>query len=214
MLTASTVEAGARTLLNELVANFWTPADMTEWVRLAANDISNRTFCVEETEDVSLVTATQMYTPIRNFLKVQDVLYTNIFTSLKRAAGKMIGFQTAVPNGPPEYFFEFAGKVWFFPKPSSVENTHIMTLMLAVETSDITKIPSRYLLSAILFVTAMGLLKERNNARATQVFSWYISTLQSDVQNIILPKGEPPALDTYNLRQTAIVYQQPNTAAK
>jgi hypothetical protein len=214
MLTASTVEVGARTLLNELVANFWTPADMTSWIQLAANDISNRTFCVEETEDVSLVTATQTYMPARNFLKVQDVLYTNIFTSLKRAAGKMMGVQTAVPTGPPEYFFEFAGKVWFFPVPTTLENAHIMTLMLAIETNDITKIPSRYHLSAILFVTAMGLLKERNNNRATQIFSWYISTLQSDVQNVILPKGDPPALDTYSLKQTATVYQQPNTAAK
>jgi hypothetical protein len=209
MLTASTVEAGARTLLNELVANFWTPADMASWIQLAANDISNRTFCVEETEDVSLVTATQTYTPVRNFLKVQDILYTNIFTSLKRASGKMIGTQTAVPSGPPEYFFEFAGKVWFFPVPTTLENAHVMTLMLAIETNDITKIPSRYGLSAILFVTAMGLMKERNNNRATQVFSWYISTLQSDVQNVILPKGDPPALDAYNLRQTAVIPQQP-----
>jgi len=205
MLVANSIRDGARRLLNELVPSFWLADDITEWTTQAAYDISTRTLCVEDTDTVTILTNIQAYTPAKVFLKIQNVFYIDGGVSLKRITPPMQGFQTAKPTGPPELFFDFAMKLWIVPKPTVTEAGDTMTLFLAVESGDITKIPTRYYFPAVLFVTMSALIKERQYTKALQLYNLYMASITVDVQNLLIPRLSVPALDEYSIKQSNVV---------
>ena len=207
MLVANSIRDGARRLLNEITPSFWLATDITDWVSQAAYDISTRTLCVEDTDSVTIVANIQNYTPTKTFLRIQNVYYINGGISLRRITPIMQGYQTAKPSGPPELYYDFAMQLWIVPKPTLAEQGGIMTLFLAVESGDITKIPTRYYFPAVLFVTMSALIKERQYTKALQLYNLYMASITVDVQNILIPRLNVPALDEYSIKQTNTVAQ-------
>jgi hypothetical protein len=202
------VKTAARRLLNEQYASFWLDTDLEDWVTQAAYDISTRTYSVETVDYISLLTGIDSYTPATAFLRVDNIYYAAAGKTLRKTTPLMRGFQTAIPTGPPEYFYDYASKIWLFPTPTLAENGQILTAFFAKETNDITLISGRFYMSAVIFVVAMGLIKERQTTKALQMFNLYIASLSTDISNLLTQKFGAPALDSYNLKQTEV---QPGT---
>lgn len=189
-LVKATIHAKARALLNELIAGFWTDAQINEWIDDAALDISSKTYCYETMDLITLATSTQLYDLATNCLKILGLVYSN--KGLDRITPWMEGKQTAIVSGEPEYFYEFANKVGLVPVPTSTENGHTITRFNACSTNDITNIPLKFQIPAVLFVTAMGLLKERQYGKAGQLLQLYTSILGVDRSEIEIEKTEQP----------------------
>lgn len=205
MLIAADITTGARILLNEMVEAFWYDTDFTEWLKNAALDISAKTLCYEVTEDISLVTSTQEYNVTTEYLKIHGARYNNEPRGLLRYSPWMEGIQEVPIAGPPKYYYEFARKFGVSPKPTVSENGHIVTIYCSSSTSDITKIYDKYRTAAILYVTGMGLLKERQYLKSTQIFATYEGNISFDRQDNFPVKIAPPPLDTYVIRPSVQV---------
>jgi len=198
-LTKSMIRDRARILLNEIVEGFWLNTQLESWVDDAAVDISTKTYCYEVSTPLTLTATTQMYTVATDYLKLIGVIYGS--KGLKQATPQMEGLQTAVATGPPEYFFDITDKIGFFPVPTVTENATIATVYYSKVTEDITNIPTKFKTPAVLFVTFMGLLKEKQYARAGQLYQLYLQALNLDKgevtqENIV----QPPPQNQYILK--------------
>lgn len=208
MLVSADVTAAARILLNELTAGFWLASDFVEFLKQAAIDISARTLCYEQKEVFTLATGTQEYAiTTANYLKVLGIRYNNTLTGLYRIPPWLEGLQEVSIDGAPKYYYDFDNNLGVIPKPTATQNGHTLTAFLAVVTSDITSIPDRFRMPAILFAVMLGLIKERQYSKALQLFQLYQLLLSSDRAEVLTPKVEPPPLDTYTLKAVTSVPQ-------
>ena len=189
-LVKVTIHTKARALLNEIIEGFWLNTEIDGWIDDAALDISAKTYCYEVSASVTLATTTQLYSLPADCIKALGAIYVN--KGLKRIVPWMEGLQTAVVSGPPEYFFEITEKIGFVPYPTLAENATTVTLYYAKSTNDITKIPSKFQVPAILFVVMMGLLKERQYAKAGQILQVYTALLDLDRGEVEVEKVEQP----------------------
>ena len=200
MLVKATIRDKARILLNELVAGFWTDAQLEGFIDDAAIDISTKTYCYEQSHTVTLSTGIQTYTPsISDIVKTLGAIYAS--KGLKEATPWMEGIETAVPTGVPKYYFEIISKIGFFPVPTVTENGTIVTVYCAITTSDITKIPLKFQVPAILYTVYMGLLKQRQYTKASQLFQNYTDSLNVDRLEVTREKIiEPPPQNHHILK--------------
>lgn len=207
-LVIANVTAAARILLNETSPVFWLASDLTEFITQAALDISARSLCVEATENITLTDGVQDY-PIATstYLRILGAKYVNGPKGLFRMSPWMEGINEVTLTGEPKYFYDYAFTFSIAPIPSSSVSGHIVKLFLAVSTNDLTIIPDKYYVPAVLFVTAMGLVKEKQYAKAGQLMNLYSSLLSFDRQDNVMPKLSPPPTDTYILKASAGVPQ-------
>jgi hypothetical protein len=198
-LTKSMVRDRARVLLNELVEGFWLNSQLEDWVDDSAIDISTKTHCYEVSGAVTLLTGVQTYSITVDYLKIIGVIYNN--KGLKKATPQMEGLQTAVVTGPPEYFFDITDKLGFFPIPTATENSTVATVYFSKVTDNIVNIPLKFKTQAVLFVVFMGLLKERQYAKAGQLYQLYVQSLNLDKAEIAQENTEqPPPQNQYVLK--------------
>ena len=198
-LIKSTIRDRARVLLNEIVEGFWLNSELEQFIDDAAIDISTKTYCYELSKSVTMSTSTQLYTVSTDCLKILGAVYAN--KGLKRSAVYMEGLQTAVVSGAPEYFFEIINKLGLIPVPSSSENSKVITVYYAETTNNIRNIPLKFQISAVLYTIFMGLLKERQYAKAGQLYATYTTSLNLDKVEVTSEKLDvPPAQDHYILK--------------
>lgn len=189
-LSKTTVRDRARVLLNELIEGFWIDDEMDAWIEEAAIDISAKTLCYDNYDTFLLVDGTALYTKPTDYLKLLGVVYDN--HGLKRSLPWMQGLQTAVVDGPPEYFFEISTKIGLHPIPTVNEHNDVVTIYFATTTSLISNIPVKFQTPAVMFTTCMGLLKERQYAKAMQLYTLYLSALSSDRVDVVNEKVDTP----------------------
>jgi len=201
MLVKATIRDRARKLLNESNEGFWLNSDLEAWCDDAAIDISTRTYCYEQSATVTLATNIQTYTAPTDAVKLLDLIYAH--KGLIRTTPRMEGIQTAVPTGPPKYYFEVASKIGVFPVPTVTENNTTVIVYYAKTTDMITNIPLKFQVPAVLFVVHMGLAKEKQYTKSGQAFQLYLSALNVERTEIVSEKiMTPPAQDQYILKLT------------
>jgi len=198
-LIKSEIRNGARILLNEIIEGFWLNSQLETWVDIAAIDISTKTNSYAQTVDITLKTDIQTYDVADNYLKVLGAIYNH--QGLKKTTPWMEGLQTAVQVGSPEYYFDIVEQVGFFPVPTTTDNNKLIKVYYAAVTNDIRNIQLKFKLAAILFVTSMGLMKERQYAKAGQAYQVYAQSLNIDLLNVQRENIDtPPSTDKYTLK--------------
>jgi hypothetical protein len=190
-LTKSIIRDRARALLDEAVAGFWSNTELENWIDDAAIDISTKTYCCEVSGSVTLATGVQIYNVSTDYIKILGAVYAS--EGLKQITPWMTGLQYAVSTGAPKYFFDIIDKVGFYPVPTTTENGTIVTVYYAQVTSNIANIPVKFQTPAILFVTFMGLAKERQYTKAGQLYQLYIQSLNLDKIEIAAENTLQPA---------------------
>lgn len=202
-LTKSTIRNKTRILLNELVQGFWLNSELDGWIDDAALDISTKTYCNETISSIALSTGVSLYTAPIDCLRIIAAIYNTTGQALKRLVANMLGIQSAAPPGPPEFFYEFALKVGFYPTPTISENTKTISIYHSLPTNNIRNIPLKFQVPAVLFTLSMGLAKERQYARAAQVQQLYMNSLSIDRKEVQLERIEVPApLTQYVLKMS------------
>lgn len=198
-LSKTTIRTRARALLNEIVEGFWLNTELDAWIDEAAIDISSKTLCYDTYSTVSLIENVSIYTRPVDYLKLLGAVHGGI--GLKRTLPWMQGLQTAVQTGAPEYFFEAGSIIGVSPTPTLTEHNTLLTLYYALTTDVVANIPLKFQTPAILFTVFMGLLKERQYAKAMQLYTLYLSSLSSDRIDITNEKADDPEpLNAYILK--------------
>lgn len=180
----------ARILLNELVPSFWKNTDLDTWVDSAAIDISTKTYGYEKILPLSLITNAALYLVETDYLKIVAAIYNN--EGLTRITPQMQGIQYAVSAGPPKHFYEFASRIGFYPVPTSNENAKVVTVFYAQVTNSISNLSLKFHVPAVLFTVSLGLAKERQYAKAAQMYGLYLSMLGLDRKEVQVEKTEVP----------------------
>lgn len=186
--TAAEALQQVRTLLNEPTANYWSDDELNKWIQEACIDISTKTLCVEKKDTIALATNTLEYTAletlgagaIADIIKVYGCIYNNDSTTYKgliRIHPRQIKHLPESTSGPPFYYYHFAGRIGFFPIPSSSENGHSPIIYFSKADETITNLPYYYQLPAIYYAVAMARRKQRMEAEAMQFYMMYINSL-------------------------------------
>lgn len=201
MLVAATIRARARSLLNEIVEGFYLDEEFNNWISDAAIDISGKTYCYMTNEYIDLVTMTELYDLPLNSLKIISVSYDGV--GLERISVTMKGKQTAVITGKPKYYYEINSMLGVVPLPTAaeLETTPQLETYVSMVTNNITNIPDKFQLAAVLFTTSMGLIKIKQYDKAVQLYNMYMASLGFDRQDVFTPQVEqPPPQNQYVLK--------------
>jgi hypothetical protein len=186
-------------MLNESVQGFWTDGELDAWIEEAAIDISGKTLCYDTYSTMPLIEGVSIYTRPIDYLKLLGI--THVGHGLKRTLPWMQGLQTAVVDGTPEYFYEIGTAIGITPTPTAAEHNTLVTLFYALTTNLISNIPLKFQTPAVLFTVSMGLIKERQLAKAIQLYTLYLSSLSSDRADVVTEKVDrPEPLNAYILK--------------
>jgi hypothetical protein len=193
------VRTSARSLLNEITPAFWTNTELDSFISDAAIDLSTKTGCYEVSTPVTLQTGVQTYTLPVDYVEILGVVYSHV--ALKKATPRMEGIQTAVATGVPKYFFDFARQLGLFPVPTATENATVITVLNSQTTSLITNIPVKFKIPATLMTMFLALLKEKQYAKASQIYTLYSQSLSLDkVEVEDESTTNPPPQTQYTLK--------------
>lgn len=208
MLVAATIRARARSLLNEIVEGFYLDEEFNNWISDAAIDISGKTYCYITNEYIDLVTMTELYDLPLNSLKIISVSYDGV--GLERISVTMKGKQTAVITGKPKYYYEINSMLGVAPLPTAaeLETTPQLETYVSMVTNNITNIPDKFQLAAVLFTASMGLIKIKQYDKAVQLYNMYMASLGFDRQDVFTPQVEQPPPQNQYILKIALQPQQ------
>lgn len=208
MLVAATIRARARSLLNELVEGFYLDEEFNNWISDAAIDISGKTYCYITQEYLDLVTMTELYGLPLGSLKVISASYDGV--GLERISVTMKGKQTAIITGKPKYYYEINNMIGIVPLPTAaeLETTPQLETYVSMVTNNITNIPDKFQLAAVLFTASMGLIKIKQYDKAVQLYNMYMASLGFDRQDVFTPQVEQPPPQNQYILKIALQPQQ------
>lgn len=199
MLVAATIRSRARSLLNEPVEGFYLDDEFNNWISDAAIDISGKTYCYVTSELIDLVTMVELYNIPLGTLKIISASYDGV--GLERVSVIMKGKQTAIVTGKPKYYYEINNMLGVLPVPTGTLAETQLETYIAKITNDITNIPDKFQLAAVLFTTSMGLIKIKQYDKALQLYNMYLASLGFDRQDVFTPQVEqPPPQNQYVLK--------------
>jgi hypothetical protein len=130
-LDMSDYETRVRTYLNEVTANFYTQAEIWQWLGIAAKDISQKTLCVRRILTNSTTSLTRNI--VTNAYKVLNVEYIP-------SSGRPIMLPMVDPlrtghwpikDTVPQYWYEHGSAIGIVPVPDAIYNLRIYIADLA-----------------------------------------------------------------------------------
>ena len=173
--TWSDIAAYVRALLAEPNAVFFGDDEIGNWKEQACMDISSKALCYETSEPIALLDDTLEYTKPGGCLRVYACLFEN--KGLYRIHPRQIGHASEMKSGPPEFYYDFAGKVGFYPVCDEANAEKNVTVLFSKLTDDICDIPIEYRLYAVLYVFYRALIKARKYASARIIVKIYLRNL-------------------------------------
>lgn len=171
----SDIAAYVRVLLAEPNALFFGDDEMDNWKEQACMDISSKALCYETSEPIALLDDTLEYAKPAGCLRVYACLFEN--KGLHRIHPRQIGHASEMKSGPPEFYYDFAGKLGFYPVCDEASEGKNVTILFSKLTDDICNIPIEYRLYAILYVLYRALIKARKYASARIIVKIYLRNL-------------------------------------
>lgn len=201
---ASDIIAYARQLVNEPTASFWNDTEMLKWVNEGILNIVTRTWCLGQTEAVTLANDTLEYTLASDYITVITVHTTVTATSKTKALLKGMPSQVGHVQDPGEivYWYEFDGKLGLYPTMTDVSGITCSCYQVAVPTvltsSDSIPTPAWFDDPLTTFVIAKACFKDNESATAQAAMAQYEAyiggytneLLQKPADQINAPKGK------------------------
>jgi len=163
-----------RALLNEPTAQFYSDAEINEWIDQAAIDISSKTLCDESSDTITLVSGQLEYTKPTGCIKIYACRYGNV--GLMKINPRQIAHVTAAA-GAPQFYYEFAGNIGIFPVAGAAQAATDVTVLCSLQTDDITDIADEYQPYAILFGVYKAKQKDGKYDQAAQILVQYLNSL-------------------------------------
>lgn len=188
--TGTNMIARARVYLSEPTAIKWSEAQLLQILNDVAIDICMRTKCLQTSESVTLVANTVEYTPTATYIDAVAAIL-NPATGAKTALikGNISSIGRIADITKPAYFYEFAGKVGFYPAYTAV-TTQTVTLYMATRPAIIAAggtVPTPALFDqALVFgITANALMLDGRIPEANNYFNLYFAELDRFRQDFV-----------------------------
>ena len=118
--------AAVRSLLREPTARVFSNNQIGWWVDIGTRMASQLAFAYEVDEEETLLLNTVSYAlgSVSDFISVESVVYLSAGTvekGLQRIRPQGYGHVAPKTTGDPRFYFYWAGKIYIYPCPSSVE---------------------------------------------------------------------------------------------
>lgn len=131
--TGTAMIARVRVLLDEATAKKWSDANLLQFINDGMSDIASRTLSYQGTENINLIADTVEYTPSTDYIAVVTAIYnpaSGKSIGLKKGNVRSRGSDDSERLEEPGWWYEFGGKVGFYPALSAV-TTETVTVYLA-----------------------------------------------------------------------------------
>ena len=113
------VITAVRDLLNEAQPAFWTDTQLLKWINDGITDIVGKTWCIADSETITLLTDTVEYALANDTIATVSVVYNS-------EKGLVVGHPSMLGNvhdiGEPLYYYIFNNKCGIIPKPALAIN--------------------------------------------------------------------------------------------
>jgi len=97
---------------------------------------------------------------------------------------RQVGHASEMKSGPPEFYYDFAGRLGFYPVCDAANAGKNVTVLFSRLTDDICNIPIEYRLYAVLYVLYRALIKARKYASARIIVKIYLRNLLFQRQDL------------------------------
>jgi hypothetical protein len=193
--------ADVRQLLNEPSAVFWTDAEIQDWLAEGTGIVASKTHCVEQDDDLTLVTNQLIYTSSdHSFIGDMLVPYTAIYDNgsnkykgLEVVHAKQIGNLLTFTAGAPRYIAFHNRSVYIWPLPSSSTNGNTVSILYAKESTDITELTDEFQHLAILWAQLRAYEKDMKWQTANALKQQFYTELNFEKADKITRQAEGPA---------------------
>ena len=125
MLDTADLETRVRTYLNEVTADFYTQANIYNWVSVAAKDIAQKALCVRRILNAVTVASTRtVATSVYKVLQVEYIPSSGRSIMLTKIDPLRVGHYPT--NGTaPQYWYEFGSTIGIDPLPDAAYNLRL-----------------------------------------------------------------------------------------
>lgn len=192
-LTLNAAIQEIRNTLNEPTAVFWTDTEITDWIKEGTRIFSSKTLLNESVQVIDPLVANQIiYTSadetwIATLLEPYAALYldgSDGYKGLIKIHPRQIGNVSLTTAGPTKYYCMFGQNIYIFPRPSATEaGTATLSMLVALETDDITDISDEWQHLSILYAIAKCKQKDQKFAEAGAFLDQFYQEIQFERQD-------------------------------
>jgi hypothetical protein len=168
--------------MNDPAGSIFTDLLVTAWIKQGSTDVSTKTHCFEvsDPDAIALADGTLEYAVPTDCLKIHNA-FLNTAAGIKpkglmRVHPKQIYHVTNVESGEPEYWYEFGGKVGFYPIWAAATVRDKGGLHYSKVTDGVTDIPDAYQPLVILYAVHKAKLMDGKPAQAAQYYQQYLNS--------------------------------------
>jgi len=191
----------ARYLINEPTASFWNDVEMLRWINEGILDIVTRTWCLGQTEAVTLANDTLEFTLAQDYITVVTVHLTE--TSSGNVKALLRGHPAAVGHvqDPSEivYWYEFDNKLGLYPTMSDTSghtcSCYQVSVPSVISAAEAVPLPAWFDDSLTNFVISKALFKDNEVGTAKSAMQDYekvIGRYTGDLLNKPVDKTNNP----------------------
>jgi hypothetical protein len=185
--------------------SFYNDSDFVQWINEACQTIASLTGCMEETEEITLVTGAMSYAVSTTHYDINHVIYDSGVTDSPTRnyflARFVPGINVPVQEPRPKLWWEWQNKIFVFPTPNSaISGTTLIASLIgthpAVSTaSSLVTIPAYLDTAIIYYVKAKAYFRERSEEKATYYLKLF-NNLMAENKRIILHRDLSPTVST------------------
>jgi len=183
--TGSTLITRARYILNEDTASRWTDTELLSYVNDGIIDISSKTLCLENSENLTLATNTREYSLSGNYFQIETCMYddgTNQTVGLTRCTPRDAG-HIEEDAGQPLRWYLWNNKIGVDPEPDSTASGNTVTVYYyerpsTIAASGTNPLPAHYDELLVEYVVAQALRADGKYAKAA--LHWAIYRMELD----------------------------------
>lgn len=182
-LTLANAITEVRSTINEASAEFWTDAEITNWIKEGVRIFSSKTLMVEDYQTISPLIKDQLSyssveeTWIADALEIYSALYndgSNNYKGLIKIHPRQLGNLATSTAGAPKYYCLFNRKIFVWPlTTTAIAGTGTIEVLFSKETDDITAVADEFQHLPIIYSVAKCKHKDRAFAEAKSLFSQF-----------------------------------------
>jgi hypothetical protein len=188
-LTLTDAITQVRAGLNEVIAAYWTDAEITFWIQEGCRVFSSKTLMVENTQDLDPLVADQLrYTEsdetwIASIIEPYTAIYfdgTDKYKGLIKIEPKMIGNLATFTSGSPKYYCMHDRSIYIFPLPSAavVAAGGVISMLFSCVTEDITDLTDEYQHLPVIYATAKAKQKDQSFGEAASLLAQFYQEVE------------------------------------
>ena len=186
-LTLANAVTEVRSTINEESPEFWTDAEITNWIQEGTRVVSSKSLMAEDYQTIDPLVQNQLSysssdeTWIADALEIYSALYndgSNKYKGLIKVHPRQLGNLATGTAGVPKYYCLFNRQIFIWPLTSAaIAGTGTIDVLFSKETDDITALKDEFQHLPIIYSVAKCKHKDRAFSEAKSLFSQFYNEL-------------------------------------